>query len=650
MVRATSTVRAATKTHDPNGSLVAGGLAALALIVAVLASACTGDITEYSTTEPGAPKGPVHFVRAVTPIANRYIVVLRDDAGFKAQDFDATQTQLVASYRASVVQSYRHALKGFVAEMSEADALALADDPMVAFVQEDGVVHMTTTQSGATWGIDRIDQRTLPLSGTYTYNADGTGVSAYVIDTGIHITHTELGGRAHAGYSSISDGNGSDDCNGHGTHVSGTIGGTTYGVAKNVQLYAVRVLDCSGSGSDSGVVAGVDWVTAHAQLPAVANMSLGGGASPALDTAVRNSIAAGVVYGVAAGNDNLDACSGSPSDVAEAITVGATGSSDSRASYSDWGTCVDIFAPGSNIKSSWGTSNTATNTISGTSMATPHVVGAAALYLSANPSATPAQVASALTGNASTGVGNRGSGSPDKLLYTGFIGGGTTPPPPPPPPPGGTVVLQSGTAAAVPTLSTGASQLYSIVVPAGSSSLTVTTSGGSGDADLYVKAGAAPTTTSYDKASEGSTTAETATISSPAAGTYYVLVSAYSSITGVSVKATVAGSTPPPGGDVLQSGVPVTGLSGATGAQKQYTFTVPAGAASARFQISGGTGDADLYVRFGAAPTTTQYDYRPYLVGNNETVNVSNPQAGTWYVMVRAYATYSGTSLVATSP
>jgi serine protease len=626
-------------------------VASTVLIAAVLAGGCTGDITAYSTTQPGAPKGPEHFVRALQPIANRYIVVLRDDAGFKAQDFDATQTSLVGAYRASVVQSYRHALKGFVADMSEADALALADDPMVAFVQEDGVVHASTTQSGATWGIDRIDQRTLPLSGTYVYDADGTGVSAYVIDTGIHITHAEFGGRAHAGFSSIDDGKGSDDCNGHGTHVSGTIGGTTYGVAKHVQLYAVRVLDCSGSGSDSGVIAGVDWVTAHKQLPAVANMSLGGGTSPALDTAVRNSIAAGVTYAVAAGNDNLDACTGSPSDVTEAITVGATGSNDARASYSDFGTCVDLFAPGSSIKSSWGTSNTATNTISGTSMATPHVAGAAALYLSANPGATPAQVSSALTANASTGVGNRGTGSPDKLLYTGFIGGGTTTPPPPPPPPGGTVVLTSGTAAAVPTLSTGTSQLYTIVVPAGSTSLTVTTSGGTGDADLYVEAGAAPTTTSYDKASEGSTTAETVTVSAPTAGTYYVLVSAYSGITGVSVKATVAGTNPPPpGGDVLTSGVPVTGLSGATGATKVYTFTVPAGAASAKFQIAGGSGDADLYVRFGAAPTTTQYDYRPYLVGNNETVTVSNPQAGTWYVMVRAYATYSGTSLVATSP
>jgi serine protease len=631
--------------------LAAAGIGAFALIVAVLAGACTGDITEYSTTEPGAPKGPTHFVRALAPIANRYIVVLRDDAGFKAMDVEATQRALVASYRADVVQSYRSALRGFVADMSEADALALAEDPMVAFVQEDGVVHASTTQSGATWGIDRIDQRTLPLSGTYVYGNDGTGVSAYVIDTGIRTGHNELGGRAHAGFSAINDGNGSEDCNGHGTHVSGTIGGTTYGVAKNVQLYAVRVLDCSGSGSDSGVIAGVDWVTQHKQLPAVANMSLGGGSSPALDTAVRNSIAAGVVYAVAAGNDNLDACSGSPADVAEALTVGATGSSDARASYSDWGTCVDLFAPGSSIKSSWGTSNTATNTISGTSMATPHVAGAAALYLSANPSATPAQVATALTSNASPGVGNRGTGSPDKLLYTGFIGGGTTPPPPPPPPPGGTVVLTSGVAAAVPTLATGASQLYTIVVPAGSSQLAVTTSGGSGDADLYVKAGAAPTTTSYDKASEGSTTSESITIASPTAATYYVLVSSYAAITGVSVKATVSGATPPPtDGSVLMNGAPVTGLAGATGNTRSYTFVVPAGASSASFALSGGTGDADLYVRFGAAPTTSQYDYRPYLVGNNETVNVSSPQAGTWYVMVRAYATYSGATLKASTP
>jgi serine protease len=618
------------------------------LLAALLATACVGDVTEYSTTQPGAAKGPEHFIRAATPVANQYIVVLRDDGpAFKAQDFDATQVSLATSYRAEVKHTYHSALKGFVATMTEADAIALAEDPMVAFVQEDGIVKASTTQSGATWGIDRIDQRSLPLSGTYVYNADGSGASAYIIDTGIRISHNEFGGRAHAGFSAINDGNGSNDCNGHGTHVAGTIGGSTYGVAKNVQLYAVRVLDCGGSGTDSGVIAGVDWVKQNAQHPAVANMSLGGGASPALDTAVRNAIASGVVFAVAAGNENEDACGGSPSGVAEAITVGATGSSDARASYSDYGSCVDIFAPGSSIKSAWNSSNTATNTISGTSMATPHMAGAVALYLGANPSATPAQVANAFTSNASTGVSNRGSGSPDRLLYTGFIGGGTQPPPPPPPPPGGgTIQLTSGQAAAVPSLSTGASQLYSISVPAGATSLKVVTGGGSGDADVYVKAGSAPTTTSSDYKSEGSTTAETIDISAPSAGTYYVLVYAYASISGVSITATVSSAS---SGNELQNGVAVTGLSGTTGNTKTWTFSVPSGSTSAVFQLSGGTGDADIYVRYGAPPTTSTYDYRPYLVGNNETVNVPNPQAGTWYVMVRAYSSYSGASLKATA-
>src|SRR5262249_51466616 len=236
------------------------------------------------------------------------------------------------------------------------------------------------TQSNATWGIDRIDQRNLPLSGTYTYNFTGAGVHAYIIDTGIRATHQNFGGRVSSqGFTAINDGNGTNDCNGHGTHVSGTVGSSTYGVAKGVTLHAVRVLSCSGSGSTSGVIAGVDWVTQNRILPAVANMSLGGGVSTALDTAVNNSINSGVTYAIAAGDTNP--CTLSPARVAAALTVGATTMTDARSSFSNFGTCVDLFAPGSSITSTWNTSDTATNTISGTSMATPHVTGVAALYL-----------------------------------------------------------------------------------------------------------------------------------------------------------------------------------------------------------------------------------------------------------------------------
>jgi subtilisin family serine protease len=379
---------------------------------------------------PVLASGPkkAKFLKSKNRIADRYIVVLED----RTASVDAVASELVTKHRGRKDKTFQHALKGFSATMSEKEAMALANDPRVAYVEEDGIVTASVTQSGATWGIDRIDQANLPLSGTYVYNATGAGVKAYIIDTGINIAHNEFGGRAINGYDAIDGTLPAADCNGHGTHVSGTVGGTTYGVAKGVTLVAVRVLDCAGSGTDSGVIAGIDWVTADhaAGAPAVANMSLGGGVSTALDDAVRRSVADGVTYAVAAGNDNLDACNGSPARVAEAITVNSSTNTDARSSFSNWGTCTDIFAPGSSITSAWYSSNTATNTISGTSMATPHVAGAAALYLQGNTTASPATVTNALISNATLNkITSPGTGSPNRLLYTGFIGGGATPPP-----------------------------------------------------------------------------------------------------------------------------------------------------------------------------------------------------------------------------
>lgn len=366
-------------------------------------------------------------------IQDQYIVVFSDEV----EDSEREAERIIVEHGGDRVQqkTYNHALKGFSVRMSEAEARKVSEDPRVEFVEEDQVVSLEATQTGATWGLDRIDQRDLPLNSTYTYNYTGAGVKAYIIDTGILASHTEFGGRVIAGYTAVSDGNGTTDCNGHGTHVSGTVGGATYGVAKGVTLVPVRVLDCSGSGTTSGVIAGVDWVTSDhtAGAPAVANMSLGGGISSALDTAVNNSINDGVTYSIAAGNDGLDACNYSPARVTNAITVGATTSTDSRASYSNYGTCVDIFAPGSSITSAWDTSTTATNTISGTSMATPHVTGVAALYLQTNPTASPATVWAAIRDSSTLNkVVSAGTGSPNRLLYSllttggGGGGGGTT--------------------------------------------------------------------------------------------------------------------------------------------------------------------------------------------------------------------------------
>jgi len=340
-------------------------------------------------------------------------------AGIAAADLSPERWE---SLGVAIHHRYDAALNGFAATLPAAAVARLSRNPNVAYVEADRIIRIDTAQSPATWGLDRIDQRALPLNNTYNYNATGSGVTAYIIDTGIRVSHTQFGGRATVGYDAISDGRNGIDCHGHGTHVAGTVGGSTYGVAKSVTLKAVRVLNCSGSGSTSGVIAGVNWVTSNARKPAVANMSLGGSISTSLDTAVSNSIKAGITYAIAAGNSNKNACNYSPARVATAITVGATTSSDSRASYSNYGKCLDLFAPGSSITSAWYTSTTATNTISGTSMATPHVAGVAALYLQRNPTSTPAQVVSALTANATPNVvKSPGSNSPNKLLYSGFI-------------------------------------------------------------------------------------------------------------------------------------------------------------------------------------------------------------------------------------
>lgn len=390
-----------------------------------------------------APGEAASFVRQ--PIANQYIVTLKKtaqvDSQFKAQSrapvADLAQDLLVQVGGGTVLQRYQNALRGFTVRLSAAQAEALAKLPLVAAVEQDQRIFAVATQSGATWGLDRIDQENLPLNSTYSYpDQGGQGVHVYIIDTGLNAAHSEFTGRVATGRNFAPNTNGSilctllgigcptpvatntTDCNGHGTHVAGTAVGTVYGVAKKATVHPVRVLGCNGSGSNSGVIAGVDWVAANRILPAVANMSLGGGDSAALDTAVQGAIAAGVSFAVAAGNDNANACSGSPNKVPAAITVGATTNTDARASYSNFGTCLDLFAPGSNITSALYSNNTGTQVLSGTSMASPHVAGAAALVLGANPSLTPAQVTDELLSEVSLGkLSSIGTGSPNALLY-----------------------------------------------------------------------------------------------------------------------------------------------------------------------------------------------------------------------------------------
>jgi serine protease len=483
------------------------------------------------------------FRHAERPVEGRYIVVLKDEVARLAHENGSARANLpevaevaqamARGHGVQVERSFTHALRGFVVEADDRALARLLLDERVAFIEEDGIVSISqTTQPNATWGLDRIDQRDRPLDGNYIYDTTASNVYTYIVDTGVRTNHNDFGGRVLSGFTSINDGNGTNDCNCHGTHVAGTVAGSTWGVAKAARIVPVRVLGCQGNGTNAGVIAGMDWVAANHVKPAVANMSLGGGASTATDNAVTNMRNAGVTVVVAAGNENQNACNVSPARSGNAITVGSTTSNDARSNFSNWGNCVDIFAPGSSIRSAWHTSNTAANTISGTSMAAPHVAGVAALFLANNPSATPAQVENAIYNNGSTGKLSGLNGSPNLLVYSRFGGGG-------------------------------------------------------------------------------------------------------------------GGPDPDPDPSELDNGVAVTGLSGAAGSERRYTIDVPNGAENLVIQISGGSGDADLYVRRGAPPTTSTWDCRPYLNGNNETCTEANPQAGTWHVMVRGYTSYSNVTLVA---
>ena len=417
-----------------NRKILSSSIAAL-LLASGAVVAQSSDLGVVSSGSGSNHAGGAHILGMDDPnrIPGEYIVVLRDDiAG--TQNVSAVASDMAGLNGFQVQREFSTALRGFsVSTFGDHDFAtqnleAMARDPRVDFIEADREIYLhEQEQTGATWGLDRVAQQNLPLNGSYFYSAEGSGVDAFIIDTGINTSHQDFEGRVVGGVNTESGGS-FTDCNGHGTHVASTTAGAEYGVAKDANLFSVRVFGCSGGTTTQAILDGIDWSVQQANQrgnPAVANLSLGGGASQALDNAVNNGASQGVTMVVAAGNESQDACNVSPARADQAFTVGSTQSNDNRSSFSNFGTCVDIFAPGSDITAAWHTGDTVTNTISGTSMAAPHVAGAAALYLEGEPSANPAQVESALVGKATSGVvGNAGSGSPNELLYTRSIASG----------------------------------------------------------------------------------------------------------------------------------------------------------------------------------------------------------------------------------
>jgi len=613
------------------------------LLVALVAlAACDG---------PPPASAPIVVAPITTPadtaaLPNQYIVVLKPGAADPA----VLASRTLAQFGGTLHYTYRTALRGFAATLSPTAIQSVRADPNVAYIERDALMHATGSESHPpSWGLDRIDQRGLPDDATYSFSNNGSGVTAYIIDTGIRTTHQEFGGRASWGVD-YSNANGTDvDCAGHGTHVAGTVGGATVGVAEGVSLVAVRVLDCSGSGSTSGVIAGVDWVTAHAVHPAVANMSLGGSPSAALDAAVEASIASGVTYVVAAGNDDADACYGSPARAPDALTVGATDSTDTRAYFSDWGPCVDLFAPGYWIFSAYiyQNFNNYYAYLSGTSMATPHVAGVAALWLAAHPTDTPAEVADSIVRDASA---NRlidvPNGTANLLLYSGLTAET-----------GGRIALST------PLLEfekiVGAPD-FAPRLPAG------TSPPGPADPQSVTLANIGSASVNWTAATNQPWASVTPTSGTLAAGDSVPLTvsvkpgtlpaGTYDALVRVSAAGTLNGPVYTTArlfvlsGNTLTSGTPVTGIWGDERDNLRfYRIVVEPGTARLDVATSGGTGDVDLNVKYGSPPNAPDDgDCLSATDGNTESCVITNPAPGNWWIMLQKYISYSGVTLTAT--